>query len=56
MDWLGFECTVMDLADEEKIENSEQLQYFADLLHQHIEIAMSDYASDHDFEEYEQMY
>lgn len=56
MDWLSFECSVMDNADEEKVENLKQLQDFADQLHQHIEIAMDDYANDHNLGEYEWMY
>lgn len=56
-DWLGFEVMIMDMAEQEKIDNAKDLQEFADELHNHIEVALQDYAEDTGFrDDYEPSY
>lgn len=47
--WLQFECMVMDKADEDKINNAKDLQRLSEEYHNHIEVAMQDFASDNGF-------
>lgn len=56
MTWIEFELIIMDWAEDEKLEDTRELELFADDLHQHIEIALSDYADDNDIEDYEPSY
>lgn len=54
MNFLEFDCYIMDMA--EGITDHTRLTLFSDRLHQHIEIALQDYASDHDITDYEPNY
>ena len=40
---------IMDKADEDKIDNAKDLQRLAEDFHNHIEIAMQDFADDNGF-------
>lgn len=53
MNWLEFECMIMDCAEEEKRNDKKSLEFFAEQLHHHIEIALMDYADDNDIDDYE---
>ena len=57
MNWISFECGIMDIVNAAKIDNADDLQKFADNLHQHIEIALQDFAYDSGFgDDYEPSY
>lgn len=56
MDWLDFECMIADWAENDERKDSKSLEFFADHLHQHIEIALMDYALDNDIDDYEPSY
>ena len=49
MSTLEFECLVMDMCAEEGISDPESLRRFSDTLHQSLEMAIEDYASDEGF-------
>ena len=53
---LEFEILIDDMCEREEIESAEDLEKFADNLHNIIENALRDYASDHDIEDYESCY
>ena len=53
---LEFEILIDDMCEREEIESAEDLEKFADNLHNIIENALRDYASDHDIEDYEPCY
>ena len=55
--WLQFECMVMDKADEDKINNAKDLQRLSEEYHNHIEMAMQDFAQDNGFgDDYDPLY
>ena len=56
MNWLEFECMIMDLCDENNIKTTEGLQRLSEFFHEHIEIALMDYAYDNKIEDYEPNY
>lgn len=51
MEWLRFEIMIMDLAEELNIKDADSLSDFSAALHEHIEIALQDYADDTGFGE-----
>lgn len=51
-DELNFEIYVGDLCDEENIKTEKELTKFSEDLHQLVENAIRDYASDNDIEDY----
>ena len=53
---IEFERIIIDWAKEEKRKDKTSLEFFADYLHQHIEIALIDYAGDNDIYDYESSY
>lgn len=54
---VEFEIGIMDLADEFKVENAEELSEFSAMLHESLEGAIQDYAFDHQLDEdYEAQY
>lgn len=54
---VEFEIGIMDLADEFKVENAEELSRFSSMLHESMEGAILDYAFDqHWDEDYEAQY
>lgn len=53
---LEFELFVEDLAAECGVETKDDLEWFSDLLHNHLETAISDRATDLGVEDYELQY
>ena len=53
---IGFELACMDLAEALEIKNADDLEWFSATLHEHLEIAMEDYATDGEIEDYEPQY
>ena len=51
-----FEIYIMDLAEAHDIKTKEELEFFADRLHEHLETAIQDYAMDEDIEDYDPCY
>ena len=56
MTLIDFECMIMDLAENLEIKNKDDLEYLSATLHEHLEIAMEDYANDEKIEDYEVQY
>ena len=59
MNFIEFELAIMDFIAEEKPQTVEDLEYLSDLIHQHVETAVFDYACDDeniDESEYEAQY
>lgn len=55
-DLLDFENTVGDFASECEVKTKEDLEWFSELLHNHLETAIEYYAADLGIEDYEQQY
>ena len=53
MDYLDIEIVIGDFLDDADIKNVTRLQIIADLIHQHVETAISDFAFDNNFDDYE---
>ena len=53
---IDFELYVMDLAYDQHIKDPEKLREFSDELHQHLELAIEDYARDEGIDDYEPVY
>ena len=53
MDYLDIEIMIGDFLLNENIKDVTQLQIIADLIHQHVEAAISDFALDSNFDDYE---
>lgn len=53
---IDFECMIMDLAEKLEAKNKDDLEYLSATLHEHLEIAMEDYAMDEEIEDYEPQY
>lgn len=56
MNWIEFECMIMDWAEEDDHNDKKSLESFADHLHQHVEIALQDYADESEIYDYEPSY
>ena len=56
MNLLEFELFVEDFAAEFAVETKEDLEWFSSLLHNHLENAISDRATDLGIEDYEPQY
>ena len=53
-EWLRFEIMIMDIVEELNINDADSLSDFSTDIHEHIEIALQDYADDMGFgEDYE---
>lgn len=48
-EWLRFECMIMELAEKLKLKDADSLHKFSTELHEHIEIALQDYADNEGF-------
>lgn len=53
---IGFECYVMDLAEALEAKEKDDIEWLTATLHEHLEAAMEDYASDEGIEDYECQY
>lgn len=51
-----FELAVMDLAEALEVKSKEDLEWLSCTLHEHLEIAVEDYAMDEGIEDYEAQY
>lgn len=56
MNYIEFELAIMDMIDEQKIKDADTLRDFSDRLHQSLEMAVEDYASDEGIEDYIPVY
>lgn len=56
MNRIEFEIMIGDMCEEEGIKTAEELERFADKLHQDLENSMMDYAYDYNIEGYEPSY
>jgi len=59
MDWktrMNFEIYVQELAESLEIHDADDLEWLSNVLHQHLEIGLSDYAMDEDISDYEPQY
>lgn len=56
MNYIEFELTIMDMIYEQKIKDADTLRDFSDELHQSLEMAVEDYASDEGIEDYIPVY
>lgn len=53
MDYLDIEIVIGDFLNDADIKNVNRLQIIADIIHQHVEAAISDFALDNSFDDYE---
>lgn len=53
---IGFELSVMDIAEACEVKTKGDLEWFSATLHEHLEMAMEDYATDEDIGDYEPQY
>ena len=51
-DWLRFECSILSMIEDERIDTGRDLSNLADEFHQHIELAFQDWAEDEGIEDY----
>lgn len=56
MNWIEFECLIMDIAEAEGCDNSKSLTNLSQKLHDHLENALLDYATDNGIEDYETVF
>lgn len=56
MNNIEFELIVMDMIDEQNIKDADKLRDFSDRLHQSLEMAVEDYASDEGIKNYIPVY
>ena len=53
---VKFELAVMDFAESCEVKTKASLEWFSATLHEHLEIAMQDYAMDEEIEDYDPQY
>lgn len=53
---VQFELAVMDFAESYEVKTKASLEWFSVTLHEHLEIAMQDYAMDEGIEDYDPQY
>lgn len=53
---IKFELVVMDFAEGHEVKTKKDLEWLSNTLHEHLEIAMQDYAMDEEIEEYDPQY
>ena len=56
MNWIAFEIMIGDICEEENIKTAEELESFADELHQRLENSILDYTLDNNIDGYEPSY
>lgn len=54
--FIQFELVAMDFAESCEIKTKDDLEWFSSTLHEHLEIAMEDYAMDKEIEDYDPQY
>ena len=54
--YIEFELVVMDFAEAHEVKTKDDLEQLSAELHEHLEIAMQDYAMDYEIEDYDPQY